>query len=264
MPLVTRMSVPSTPYREAIGSERVGRGDLDDSPVTGGMRSVSPFLKSVFDFRLLAHTMVIGETLNLVAMSPSLSPFLTLYFWTRPLPSGTVVSTAIGLTSVPSSMNGPSTAAASVAEISVSPKSMAANGESGLVDLGRLAEFDAAGRQGRVRGAAGGQRVVVGSGRAVGSVGPTDVAGSATTDRDAGGRAGAVRTTGRPAAGWPAETLMTEAPTRIAGDRDGDRAIGPEAGDQGASVFCGSGDARDDDRGLDSTCRTMLADRGET
>ena len=103
------------------------------SPVTGGMRSVSPFLKSVFDFRLLAHTMVIGETLNWVAMSPSLSPFLTLYFWTRPLPSGTVVSTAIGLTSVPSSMNGPSTAAALVAEISVSPKSMAANGESGLV-----------------------------------------------------------------------------------------------------------------------------------
>ena len=51
---------------------------LTMSPVTGGMRSVSPFLKSVFDLRSLAHTIVIGETLNLVAMPPSVSPFLTL------------------------------------------------------------------------------------------------------------------------------------------------------------------------------------------
>src|SRR6187397_2432730 len=30
-------------------------------PVTGGMRSVSPFLKSVLDFRSFAQTTVIGE-----------------------------------------------------------------------------------------------------------------------------------------------------------------------------------------------------------
>ena len=129
---------------EDVGAiDAVFRGDgssvsvaatLTMSPVTGGMRRCLPFLKSVFDLRSLAHTIVIGRDAGTGwRCRPSVSPFLTLYFWTRPLPSGTVVSTAIGLTSVPSSMNGPSTAAALVAEISVSPKSMAANGESGLV-----------------------------------------------------------------------------------------------------------------------------------
>ena len=45
-------------------------------------------------------------------MPARVSPALTLYVRTRSLPSGTVVSTATGLSSVPSSRNGPSTSRA--------------------------------------------------------------------------------------------------------------------------------------------------------
>src|SRR6478672_1325502 len=44
---------------------------------------------------------------NLLAMVASVSPDLTLYVRSRSLPSGTEVSTATGLSSVPSSRNGP-------------------------------------------------------------------------------------------------------------------------------------------------------------
>ena len=94
----------------------------------------------------------------------------------------------------------------------------------GLGHLGRLAELDAAGRMGRVRGAAGGQRIVVGSGRAVGAVGPAGRLPPPTAIRGAG-PAPFVPPVAPP--GWPAETLMTEAPTRIAATATATARSGP-------------------------------------
>ena len=79
-------------------------------PVTGGIVRVWPMCRSFLFLRSFAHQTVIIETSNLAAMPTSVSPGFTRYVRSRSLPSSIAVSTAIGLSSVPSSRNGPSTA----------------------------------------------------------------------------------------------------------------------------------------------------------
>ena len=146
------------------------------------------------------------------------------------------MSTAIGLISVPSSMNGPSTAAASVAAISTSPKSIAANGDVDLVtstgwpNSTLPVEFGVhAARQG----------FGAGLDHAVGAGGAADIAGRAATDRDPRGLSCTARAAGR-AAGLARRNADDRGADEDRRDGDRDRAIVSEAGDQGASVLGGA------------------------
>ena len=75
-------------------------------PLTGGIVSFWPG-RSLIDVSLLAQKMVALSTLYFLLRLASVSPDLTLCLRSRSLPSGTVVSTDTGLSSVPSSRNGP-------------------------------------------------------------------------------------------------------------------------------------------------------------
>ena len=75
-------------------------------PLTGGIVSFWPG-RSLIDVSLLAQKIVALSTLYFLLRLASVSPALTLCLRSRSLPSGTVVSTDTGLSSVPSSRNGP-------------------------------------------------------------------------------------------------------------------------------------------------------------
>src|SRR3954454_25214054 len=192
-PFVARMSSLLKAYFAARASRVSVGGTVTMRPVTGGIRSGRPALTS-FDLRSFAHQTDIIETPNFEAMAASVSPLATLYSRTRPLPSGTVVSTATGLTKVPSSMNGPSTSTGCSC-LAPSPRSTAAKSSSAL-------------------------RVGSGDPNSTAPTSPASPAGSvpspppSTPPTARRGSAPAPFVLPVAAAVWPPDTLTTEATTR--------------------------------------------------
>ena len=111
-PLVARMSVLLTSYFAARASSVSVAATVTMRPVTGGMRSVWPIL-SLLGLEVVRPPDGHHRDAELVGDPDERVAGLDLVGPTRSLPSGTVVSTATGLTSVPSSRNGPSTSTGS-------------------------------------------------------------------------------------------------------------------------------------------------------